>query len=130
MRALETCLYVDDLDRAETFYSEVLGLSLFGKVAGRHLFYRLDGSMLLIFHPEASAQPGDVPPHAGKPGGHACLAIPGEETDGWQARLEGHGLRVTRYAWGNRGESLYFHDPAGNVLELAPASIWGLTLET
>ena len=126
MRALETCLYVDDLDRAETFYSEVLGLPLYGKVAGRHLFYRLEGSMLLIFVPEASAQPGDVPPHAGKPGGHACLTISGEETDAWQARLEGHGLRVTRYAWGNRGESLYFHDPAGNVLELAPASIWGL----
>ena len=126
MRALETCLYVDDLGRAETFYSGVLGLTLFGKVAGRHLFYRLEGSMLLIFVPAASAQPGDVPPHAGKPGGHACLAIRREETDAWQARLEGHGLTVTRYAWGDRGESLYFEDPAGNVLELAPPSIWGL----
>ncbi|EYB67564.1 glyoxalase/bleomycin resistance protein/dioxygenase [Deinococcus phoenicis] len=126
MRALETCLYVDDLGRAETFYSEVLGLTLFGKAAGRHLFYRLEGSMLLIFDPVASSQPGDVPAHAGKPGGHACLSIGREETDTWQARLEGHGLKVTRYAWGNRGESLYFEDPAGNVLELAPASIWGL----
>jgi len=126
MRALETCLYVDDLDRAETFYSEVLGLTLHGKVAGRHLFYRLEGSMLLLFDPRMSAQPGDVPPHAGRAGGHACLGIAREETDAWQARLERHGLEVTRYAWGRRGESLYFHDPAGNVLELAPASIWGL----
>ena len=125
MRALETCLYVDDLDRAEAFYSGVLGLPLYSKVAGRHLFYRLEGSMLLLFHPQASAQPGDVPPHAGKPGGHACFAVAREETDAWQARLEAGGLTVTRYAWGDRGESLYFHDPAGNVLELAPASIWG-----
>ena len=126
MRALETCLYADDLSAAEAFYSGVLGLTLHSKVAGRHLFYRLDDSMLLIFNPEASAKPGDVPSHQGKPGGHACLAIPGEQTDEWETRLRGHGLDVTRYAWGERGESLYFNDPAGNVLELAPASIWGL----
>lgn len=126
MQALETCLYAGDLSAAEAFYSGVLGLTLHSKVEGRHLFYRLDGSMLLIFNPEASAKPGDVPAHQGKPGGHACLAIPREQTDEWEARLRGHGLDVTRYAWGNRGESLYFNDPAGNVLELAPASIWGL----
>ncbi|GGI90959.1 VOC family protein [Deinococcus wulumuqiensis] len=126
MQALETCLYAGDLGAAEAFYSGVLGLTLHSKVEGRHLFYRLDGSMLLIFNPEASAKPGDVPAHQGKPGGHACLAIPREQTDEWEARLRGHGLDVTRYAWGNRGESLYFDDPAGNVLELAPASIWGL----
>lgn len=128
MHALETCLYVDDLEAAETFYSGVLGLPLHGKAAGRHLFYRLEASMLLLFDPAASARPGDVPPHAGKPGGHACLAIGRGETDAWQARLEGHGLEVTRYAWGERGESLYFTDPAGNVLELAPPGIWGFTL--
>ena len=126
MRALEACLYAHDLDRAETFYTEVLGLTLYGKVPGRHLFFRLEGSMLLIFNPEASAQPGEVPPHTGKPGGHVCLSLKREETDAWQTRLEGHGLKVTRHAWSNWGESLYFEDPAGNVLELAPPSIWGL----
>ncbi|MCD0177056.1 VOC family protein, partial [Deinococcus sp. 14RED07] len=58
MRILETCLYVDDLDRAEQFYTQLLGLTLHSRVPGRHLFYRLDGSMLLIFDPRASAQPG------------------------------------------------------------------------
>ena len=126
MHALETCLYADDLTAAEGFYTGVLGLTLHSKVEGRHLFYRLDGSMLLIFNPTESTRPGDVPSHAGKPGGHACLAIPREETDTWEQKLQSHGLSVTRYAWGQRGESLYFHDPAGNVLELAPASIWGI----
>ena len=126
MRALETCLYAPDLDAAEAFYREVLGLPLHSKVAGQHLFFRLEGSMLLIFNPEASALPGDVPGHAGIPGGHACLAIGREETDAWEQRLRSHGLPVTRYRWGERGESLYFNDPAGNVLELAPASIWGI----
>ena len=126
MRALETCLYADDLTAAERFYSDVLGLPLHSKVERRHLFYRLEGGMLLIFNPAESVKPGDVPNHAGKPGGHACLAIPREETDEWQRKLETHGLSVTRYAWGERGESLYFNDPAGNVLELAPGSIWGI----
>ena len=48
MRALETCLYADDLTAAEGFYTGVLGLTLHSKVEGRHLFYRLDGSMLLL----------------------------------------------------------------------------------
>ncbi len=126
MRALETCLYAPDLDAAEAFYRDVLGLPLHSKVAGRHLFFRLEGSMLLIFNPEASARPADVPSHAGTPGGHACLAIAREETGAWEGRLRSHGLAVTRYRWGECGESLYFNDPAGNVLELAPASIWGL----
>lgn len=126
MRALETCLYADDLDAAEAFYTAVLGLTPHSKVAGRHLFFRLEGSMLLIFNPQASAQAGDVPSHAGKAGGHACLTLPREQTDEWEAKLRGHGLEVTRYAWADRGESLYFCDPAGNVLELAPPSIWGL----
>ena len=126
MRALETCLYADDLDAAERFYTEVLGLTLHSKVPGRHLFYRLEGSMLLIFNPAESSKAGDVPSHAGKPGGHACLSMPREKTDEWHSKLEANGLSVTRYAWGERGESLYFNDPAGNVLELAPGSIWGL----
>lgn len=126
MRVLETCLYAADLDAAEAFYSGVLGLTLHSKVSGRHLFYRLDGAMLLIFNPAASARPGDVPAHAGKPGGHVCFTLEAAETDAWEARLRACGLTVTRYAWGDRGESLYFGDPAGNVLELAPPSIWGL----
>lgn len=126
MRALETCLYADDLDAAEAFYRDVLGLNLHSKVAGRHIFFVLEGSMLLIFNPQASATTGDVPRHTGKAGGHACLTMAREETDDWEARLRGHGLEVTRYAWAERGESLYFYDPAGNVLELAPPSIWGL----
>ena len=130
MRVLETCLYADDLAAAEAFYSGVLGLTLQSKVSGRHLFYRLSGAMLLIFDPAASARPGDVPSHAGKAGGHVCFTLARGETDAWEARLRAHGLQVTRYAWGDRGESLYFEDPAGNVLELAPPSIWGLEGES
>ena len=38
-RVLETCLYVDDLEKAEAFYRQVFGLELYAKVEGRHVFF-------------------------------------------------------------------------------------------
>lgn len=45
----DTCLCVDDLDRAHDFYRDVLGLELFEQQAGRHLFWRCGQRMLLLF---------------------------------------------------------------------------------
>lgn len=126
MRVLETCLYVTDLNDAEDFYTNVLGFRLHGKVPGRHVFLRAGDGMLLLFDPEESAKPGSTPPHAGKTGGHACFAIQPSETQSWTERLAKAGVKVTQYAWGDRGVSLYFHDPSGNLLELAPPRIWGI----
>ena len=126
MRALETCLYVDDLDGAERFYVGLLGFEARSKQAGRHLFLFAGDTMLLLFDPRESAKEGSTPPHAGKPGGHACFAIQPDEAEAWHEKLAQAGLEVTRYRWGERGESLYFHDPSGNLLELAPPQIWGL----
>ena len=50
-RILETCLYVDDLKAAETFYSEVLGLKPFSRLENRHVFFRCGQNMLLLFNP-------------------------------------------------------------------------------
>jgi catechol 2,3-dioxygenase-like lactoylglutathione lyase family enzyme len=49
---LETALYVDDLDEAETFYTEVMGLERIAKVDGRHVFFRCGEGVLLLFDPE------------------------------------------------------------------------------
>ena len=37
---VEAALYVDDLDQAEAFYRDVLGLELIGNEPGRHVFFR------------------------------------------------------------------------------------------
>ena len=37
---VETAIYVDDLDAAEAFYRDVLGLEVLGREAGRHVFFR------------------------------------------------------------------------------------------
>jgi len=38
-RILEISLYAEDLDRAELFYTKVLGLELFAKEPDRHVFF-------------------------------------------------------------------------------------------
>src|SRR3954452_9801181 len=48
---LETCLYVDDLVKAERFYHQVLGLAVEGRQEGRHVFFPCGNRMLLLFKP-------------------------------------------------------------------------------
>jgi catechol 2,3-dioxygenase-like lactoylglutathione lyase family enzyme len=128
LELLETCLYVDDLAAAETFYGNVLGLELLSKVAGRHLFFRLPGSVLLLFKPEASLMPQDLPPHGTHGPGHCCFKIAETDYENWKAVLREKGVEIIcEQSWPRGGQSFYFCDPAGNVLELAPARIWGLT---
>ena len=57
-RILETVLYFSDQDRAEGFYSDVLGFRLLDKEPGRSLFYRAGSSVLLLFRAERSLQGG------------------------------------------------------------------------
>lgn len=47
---IETAIYVDDLQAAETFYGTVLGLRVMGREPGRHVFFQVgDVSVLLAF---------------------------------------------------------------------------------
>jgi catechol 2,3-dioxygenase-like lactoylglutathione lyase family enzyme len=75
---VEAALYVDDLDRAEAFYRNVLCLELIGKEPGRHVFFRAGEGVLLIFDPDATSKPGAHTRHGAKGPGHAALGIPAE----------------------------------------------------
>jgi catechol 2,3-dioxygenase-like lactoylglutathione lyase family enzyme len=133
-RILETALYVDDLDAAEDFYVRVLGLVVYGKVPGRHLFFKLPGQMLLLFNAAATSQPlrADaklpVPPHGARGAGHVCFAASAEAIVAWRGRLEVHGVTIeSDFYWPSGGRSIYFRDPAGNSLEIAEPKLWGMT---
>ena len=59
---IETGAYVDDLDKAEQFYHEVLGLPVAAKEAGRAVFFQVGAaSMLLVFNADATLQPDQLP---------------------------------------------------------------------
>jgi len=127
---LESALYADDLDAATRFYGGILGLPDAGRVAGRHAFFRVGASVLLIFRAAATQTPGKgglpVPPHGARGPGHFCFAVTEEALDGWRAQLEQHGIVIEAdFRWPGGARSLYFRDPAGNSIEMADPRLWG-----
>ena len=130
---LESALYVTDLDAAEAFYVEVLGLERIAKVEDRHVFFRCGRGVLLLFQPDATvvAPAADarlpVPPHGARGDGHLCFAASAEEIDRWKTRLQARGVAVEAdFEWPQGGRSIYFRDPSGNSLEFAEPRIWGI----
>lgn len=129
-QVLETCLYVDDLAAAETFYSQVLALEPLARVAGRHVFFRCGTGVFLLFNPARTAQaegPLPVPAHGAHGPGHVAFAIGPAEIPAWRDHLRRHGIELeAEMTWPSGGQSLYFRDPAGNSVELATPQIWQL----
>ena len=56
---LEACLYAPDLNAAENFYREVLGLEVYSRDPGRDVFFRCGQGMFLIFNPAQTSRNGD-----------------------------------------------------------------------
>jgi len=132
MRAIEavveTGVYVDDLEEAERFYGEILGLATIAKEAGRHCFFRVGGrSVLLIFWAESTLKGDQLPPHGATGAGHFALGIGAQDLDDWRKHLEDHGVAIEHEeTWRRGGHSIYFRDPAGNSVELVTPGLWGL----
>lgn len=136
---LESALYVTDLDAAEAFYADVLGLEKIGGVANRHVFFKCGSGVLLLFNAEATRQPPapdarlPVPPHGTTGHGHLCFAATADEIESWKTRLEAKNIAIEAdFHWPPKpgqargGRSIYFRDPSGNSLEFAEPRIWNL----
>lgn len=125
---LESCLYVDDLEKAKAFYRDVVGLDLFEHHAARHLFWKCGHRMLLLFLAQQSDRPdSDVPRHGASGPGHVAFAVPDHDISAWKDHLERCGVAIEQIVdWPQGGRSIYFRDPAGNSLEVASPKIWGI----
>ncbi len=123
---LETCLYVDDLEAAERFYRDVLGLAFASRQPGRHVFFRCGGQMVLLFNPAESGKAGqELPPHGTRGAGHVAFSATHDEIASWRDHLERRGVTIeAEVDWPGGGKSLYFRDPGGNSLEIATPEIW------
>jgi catechol 2,3-dioxygenase-like lactoylglutathione lyase family enzyme len=130
---LETVLYCGALDAAERFYAGVLGLERIGAEPGRHLFLRCGSSVLLLFRPDVTARvqtwvgEAPIPLHGAVGAGHVAFRVEESELDAWRVRLAAAGFPIeSEVRWPGGAVSLYVRDPAGNSVEVAPASLWGL----
>ena len=45
---IETAIYVADLDETDTFYRTILGLTVIAKEPGRHVFFQVGASSVLL----------------------------------------------------------------------------------
>jgi catechol 2,3-dioxygenase-like lactoylglutathione lyase family enzyme len=68
---------------------------------------------------------GTIPPHDGHGPVHIAFSIAAEERAAWEARLTKAAVAIEgRTNWPRGGESLYFRDPDGHLLELATPGLW------
>jgi catechol-2,3-dioxygenase len=129
-RVLETSLYVDDLERAARFYEDVLGLTSLTSDSRFRAYDVAGKSVLLLFRRGATLETvhmpgGTIPPHDGRGPLHIAFAIPAAELAQWEARLGQHNVPIEgRTHWRRGGDSIYFRDPDGHLLELATPGLW------
>jgi catechol 2,3-dioxygenase-like lactoylglutathione lyase family enzyme len=126
LRILETALYVDDLQKAEKFYTDVLGLAINSKHEGRHVFFHCGGGMLLLFNAtESVKKSGGVPPHGTSGNGHVAFSIESDTFDTWRAHLQSHNIKIeAEIDWPRGGHSIYVRDPSGNSIEFTTTLTW------
>ena len=129
---LETSLYVDDLQAAERFYSDILGLRKIYSVPGRQLVFRCGEGVLLIFDPKQTERDqmtingGAIPLHGTRGSGHMAFRVPKDRLNAWREHLRANHVAIeSEITWPNGAHSIYFRDPAGNSLEVATPDIWG-----
>ena len=131
MRILETAIYAVNLEETARFYDTVLGLERIVSYPDRHVFFRLQDSVLLIFNPQSTVLPSKdpkmpVPSHGGIGPGHVCFSATAAQIDQWVRKLSDQLIEIEAdFIWPYGGRSIYFRDPAGNSIEFAEPRIWG-----
>ena len=129
---VETILYTDHLERATSFYRDVLGLALMK--GDRERFQALDAGasrVLLLFKrggtlaPQPVSSGGVIPPHDGSGPLHIGFAIAAADYPVWCARLMEHEVAIeSETQWELGGRSIYFRDPDDHLVELITPGIW------
>jgi catechol 2,3-dioxygenase-like lactoylglutathione lyase family enzyme len=129
---LETAVYVEDVNRSIQFYQEVMQ---FQKLTSDERFCALQAArqqVLLLFKKGASKEPmviegGIIPPHDGSGQTHLAFAISAQELAPWERWLERHQVAIeSKVRWERGGQSIYFRDPDGHLLELVTPGCWAI----
>ena len=113
---IELVLEVADLDRAEAFYSGVLGLPVVERWPGRDASWVLAGDTRIgLWRPQVGLAGGRGGSHV-----HYALHIDEEDYDAAVDRLRAHGYEPEEHPFSRYDDSraVFVTDPDGNVVEL------------
>lgn len=128
-KVVETCIYSSDLESMKRFYAGVLGLPVVQEEKNKLVFLQAGKSMLLIFNPARTSTDNDrLPTHGAQtpPASiHFAMEIKENDYQSWKELLARNGIAVEKQVdWKGRSRSLYFRDPAGNLVELITPGEW------
>ncbi len=129
-RVLEYGLYVEDVARATDFYERVFGLPVLISTERIGALDVEGQQVLLLFKVGGSAEPTDIeggvlPGHDGSGTTHFAFAIEAEDLRAWEAWLAEKDVAIeSKVAWEDGGESVYFRDLDGHLLELVTPGTW------
>jgi catechol-2,3-dioxygenase len=123
LRVLETALYhsTEEREAVGSFYQDVLGLRPVSQWE-RGAAYRLGDAVVLIFDRDQTTT--QRLPHGASGSAHACFVAPPDEYERWTKHLAQAGVELIEEADSDGVRSLYFKDPAGNLLEIANGDMW------
>ncbi len=120
----ETALYVDDMQRSVTFYTQVFGFSTLLASERLTALRVAPGQVLLIMRrglsSEASVLPfGVIPPSDAAGQQHVAFGFQPDDLDRWTEKLRLHEVVIeSAIGWPEGGQSLYIRDPDQHSVEL------------
>lgn len=128
-KVVETCIYSFDLDSMKNFYAGIVGMPVVQEEEGKLIFLKAGKSMLLIFNSRRTSVNNDMlPTHgAATPPSSIHFAMEIEEADyeRWKELLAKNNIALEKeVSWKDKARSLYFRDPAGNLVELITPGEW------
>jgi catechol-2,3-dioxygenase len=112
------------------FYVNKIGLEFVSEEKGRHVFLRAGKSMLLIFNPDntKNGENSKFPAHGAiTPPSciHLALEIEKKDYDSSKKLLTNMNIDIEKeMVWGIGSKSIYFRDPAGNLIEFIIEGNW------
>jgi catechol-2,3-dioxygenase len=128
-KVVETCIYSSDLKNMKKFYVGILGLPIIQEEGDKLIFLKAGKSMLLIFDPLRTSINNDkLPTHGAMtpPSSiHLAMEIEKQEYQPCKELLARNGITIEKEViWNSKAKSLYFRDPAGNLVELITPGGW------